>query len=486
MKRAVIYARYSSDAQSEQSIDGQMRVCNEYAKSHDISILDVYIDRAMTGTNDNRPSFQKMIKDSENKMWDYVLVYKLDRFSRNKYEMAVHKKTLKDNGVKVFSATEYIPDTPEAIIFESMLEGYAEFYSAELSQKVKRGMKETRRKGNYQGGPIPFGYVVKEKKFYIDEEKAKIVRFIFEQYSLGIGVNTILKMLDNQSIMYNGKPFIKNTIYKMLKNERYSGVYKFKDEVIDNMYPQIVSKEVFDKVREKTIKNKLGKNSVTVEYLLRSKVKCGYCGSSIAAECGRSKTGNILRYYKCTGRKKKKSNCKKMSVRKEFLEEFVIDIIVKELSKPQVMDMLVKGILRVQENQDTNSELIKNLMLEKARVEKSLDNLVSAIERGVVSKITSKRLKELEERQEQLEMQIMLEKNKEIVKINENDIRKHYEKALKLEPTKLINMLIKNIVLYDDKIEINYITPINNSPDESQGFCFYQFTSYLKFKDKNN
>lgn len=124
MKTAVIYARYSSDSQTEQSIEGQMRICEEYAKKNNIVILDKYIDRAMTGTNDNRPDFQRMLKDSDSRTWNYVLVYKLDRFSRNKYEMAVHKKTLKDNGVRVISATEYIPDSPEAIILESMLEGY--------------------------------------------------------------------------------------------------------------------------------------------------------------------------------------------------------------------------------------------------------------------------------------------------------------------------------------------------------------------------
>ena len=124
MKTAVIYARYSSDSQTEQSIDGQLRVCTEYAKNNDILILDTYIDRAMTGTNDNRPDFQRMIKDSAKKNWDYVLVYKLDRFSRNKYETVIHKKTLRDNGVKVLSAMENIPDTPEGIILESLLEGF--------------------------------------------------------------------------------------------------------------------------------------------------------------------------------------------------------------------------------------------------------------------------------------------------------------------------------------------------------------------------
>ncbi len=121
MKTAVIYARYSCDQQTEQSIDGQLRVCEDYAQRNGILILNTYIDRAMTGTNDNRPDFQRMLKDSARKEWDYVLVYKLDRFSRNKYETAIHKKTLRDNGVKVLSAMENIPDTPEGIYLKVYL-----------------------------------------------------------------------------------------------------------------------------------------------------------------------------------------------------------------------------------------------------------------------------------------------------------------------------------------------------------------------------
>ena len=124
MKTAVIYARYSCDKQTEQSIEGQLRVCQDYAKAHDILILDTYIDQAISGTTDNRADFQRMIKDSARKEWDYVLVYKLDRFSRDKYATAIHKKTLRDNGVKVLSAMENIPDTPEGIILESLLEGF--------------------------------------------------------------------------------------------------------------------------------------------------------------------------------------------------------------------------------------------------------------------------------------------------------------------------------------------------------------------------
>ena len=189
MKTAVVYARYSSDNQTEQSIEGQLRVCREYAQRNNIVILDTYIDRAMTGTNDNRPDFQRMLRDSARRRWDYVLVYKLDRFSRNKYETAIHKKTLHDNGVKVLSAMENIPDTPEGIILESLLEGMNQYYSAELSQKIKRGMRETRLKGHFQGGCPPYGYKLDGQKIVIDEEAVLNVRYIFTEYSKGVHVS---------------------------------------------------------------------------------------------------------------------------------------------------------------------------------------------------------------------------------------------------------------------------------------------------------
>ena len=225
MKTAVIYARYSSDNQTEQSIEGQLRVCEQYAKNNDIIILKTYIDRAMTGTNDNRPDFQQMIKDSASKEWQNIIVYKLDRFSRNKYETAKYKKILKDNGIKLISAMENIPDTPEGIILESLLEGMAEYYSAELSQKVKRGMNETRLKGNFTGGTIIYGYNVENHKVVINEEQAEVIRFIYEQYALGVYVKDIIQKLNEKHIYNRGKPFARNIIYNILKNEKYSGIY---------------------------------------------------------------------------------------------------------------------------------------------------------------------------------------------------------------------------------------------------------------------
>lgn len=157
-KNAVIYARYSSERQNDQSIDGQIRIINQFAEKEGYTIIDTYIDRALTGRNDDRPSFQKMIADSSNKAFQYVIVYKLDRFSRNRYDSAVYKKKLKDNGVRVISATENITDTPEGVIMESIIEGYSEYYSKELAQKIIRGNYESRSKWQYTGGAVIYGY----------------------------------------------------------------------------------------------------------------------------------------------------------------------------------------------------------------------------------------------------------------------------------------------------------------------------------------
>lgn len=480
MKTAVIYCRYSSDSQTEQSIDGQLRVCTEYAKSRDILVLDTYIDRAMTGTNDNRPDFQRMIKDSARREWNFILVYKLDRFSRNKYESTMHKRTLKNNGVTLLSAMENIPDTPEGIILESLLEGMNQYFSAELSQKVRRGMKETRLKGNFTGGHLLYGYDLKDHKVIINESQAEIVRYIYEQFSLGVYVKDIIKSLTAQGIYNNGKPFARNTVYNILKNEKYSGIYRHDGEVFENMYPQIVPTDIYETVRAKISENQYGKRSVEVVYLLRHKLKCGYCGSSISAETGTSKNGQVKRYYKCLGRKRQ-NGCKKSMISKDYLENLIITTTIDELSKPQNMDSLVKGLLNIQEKQSNETPILSLLTKEKRQTENAIKNIMTAIEKGVITNTTTKRLKELEEQQENLERQILIERSKTAIKLTECDIREYYGQALKLEPQMLINYLIKEIVLYDDKIEIYYNSPIKISPDDeiNQGFSFYSKTVKL-------
>ena len=229
------------------------------------------------------------------------------------------------------------------------------------------------------------------------------------------------------------------------------------------MYPQIVPREIFDRVRSKITANKYSKRSVEVVYLLRHKLKCGYCGQPISAECGTSKTGAKKRYYKCFGRKNH-NGCRKSMMRKDQLESLVVSTIIDELSKPNTLDQIVAGLLEERERYIKEHSMLNVLLREQRQVETSIENVMAAIERGVVTNTTTKRLKELEARQEELDRQIIIEKSKNAVRVSAEEIKMYYKEALALEAQMLINYLVKEIVMYDDKIEIFFHKPTRNSP----------------------
>jgi len=184
--KAAIYARYSSDGQREESIEGQLRECNEYAERHNMTIVSTYCDRALSARTDDRPEFQKMIRDSAKKQFDIVLVWKLDRFSRSRFDSATYRAILKRNGAKVVSATENISEGPEGIILEAMLDGISEYYSAELSVKVRRGQKENALKCKANGGNVPYGYKINSERYYeVDPLTAPIIIEVFTRYADG-------------------------------------------------------------------------------------------------------------------------------------------------------------------------------------------------------------------------------------------------------------------------------------------------------------
>ena len=486
MKTAVIYARYSSDRQTEQSIEGQLRECYEYAKYNDIVVVGTYIDRAMTGTNDNRTDFQRMLKDAQKGEWDLVLVYKLDRFSRNKYEMAIHKKTLKDYGIQLVSAKEHIPEGPEGIILESLLEGMAEYYSVELAQKVSRGQKETRIKGNYFGGGIPYGYRVENKKYVVNEEEAPIVIRIYEMYAAGIIAKKIIETFSNEGISYRGKPFTKNIIYNTLQNERYSGIYTHKTEgVYTNMFPRIVPQHLFELVQNIVSSNRHGKHPQDVVYLLRNKMKCGICGKTMAASTGTSKNGKIIRYYGCTNKKRDTKNCPQTSYRKEQFEKLVTDITIKVLDNPEMIDNLVDKLFEAHQKRIEDVSILNLLEAERDKIKKALDNMLAAVEQGIITATTKQRIEELEQELDVAEAKLLVEKNKSILQITKTDVKKYFFKALRKEPRFMLKALIKEVIVNVDSIEIHYNCIDTKRPDEipHQAFCFY--TEHISLKPED-
>lgn len=476
MKTAVIYARYSNERQTEQSIEGQLRDCREYADRNDILIVDTYIDRAMTGTNDNRAAFQQMLKDSDKRAWDYVIVYKLDRFSRDKYETAIHRHTLKMNGAKLLSAKENIPDTPEGIILESLLEGMNQYYSAELSQKVRRGMRETRSKGNFTGGYVLFGYRVENKKLVVFEDEAQIVRQIFEECAEGRLVKTILEELREKGILNRGKPFARNTLYHLLANEKYAGVYRHENEIFTNIYPRIVPEEVFSVVKNKIESNKYGKHKPYVCYLLRNKMRCGYCGKPVSSDAGTSKSGAVMRYYKCSGKRADK-HCPLSPFRKELLEQLVLDATCEAFASPEQIESIAERILESHRKRLEDQSVLNLLTRDYNDVERAINNLLKALEQGIVTGSTKERLEQLEEKRTLLTVKIEMEKSRNKLLLTVNDIKSYLQSALRKQPRLMIDLLVKEILLYNDKVEIhyNYTEPTRPDDESRQVFCFSSF-----------
>lgn len=476
MKGAVIYARYSSERQTEQSIEGQLHKCYEYAKANDLTILETYIDRAMTGTNDRRTAFQQMLVDSEKKTsWDVVLVYAIDRFGRNSIEVALNKQKLKKNGKILISATqrtsENIDGTKnlDGILLENVYIGLAEYYSAELSQKIVRGQYESLNKGNYIGGPIPFGYRVENKKIVIDEERAEIVREIFNEYVNGKRVPDIINALTDRGIFYKGKPFVLNTVYSMIKSKRYAGIYYYKDKFYGNIYPPIITQDLLSKIQDLLKENQKGKNGKVEKFLLRNKLICGYCGKGIQGDSGTSKTGKIMYYYKCMGRKRT-HDCNKNINRKDALEKLVINSTLQLLNKPETISFIADQIIRQQKEKAESDSIIKILSDQKADATKSLANVLKAIEAGIINETTKNRMEELEKTITKLNEKILFEKSKAENFLTKEEICDFIIKAIKRNPEAMIRILIKQVVVYDDKIELFYNFTSKNPDDNRRDF----------------
>lgn len=402
--KAVIYARYSSDKQNEHSIERQIQDCTEFAKRNDIQIIGSYIDRALSARSDKRPEFQRMIGDSKNKQFQAVIVYRLDRFSRNRCDSAIYKTALKKNGVKVLSAMENITDSPESIIIESLFEGMAEFYSAELSQKVRKGMIINAQKGLYNGSITPFGYYVNEsKRLAIDGKNAPIVRDIFQLYADGITMKEVITTLNTK---YNTK-FTRNSFSTLLKNKKYIGIQSFAG--IETKCPAIIEKELFVKVQERMNKNKQapGRAKAITNYLLTGKVFCE-CGANYIGDSALKKDKRY-NYYSCANRKNK-NKCDSKPIPKEKLEDYVVSKTIEKVLHDNVIEEIANSAIEFYNKEVSQNTVLNKLELELKEVNISLNNIQKAIEQGIFSKTTSQRMQELEDGKETLELRISQEK----------------------------------------------------------------------------
>lgn len=457
--KGVIYARYSSENQKEESIEGQIRECTAYAERNGITILGSYIDRALSAKTDNRPDFQRMVADSSKNMFDVIIVWKLDRFARNRYDSAYYKHLLKKNNVKVISATEAISQGAEGIILESVLEGMAEYYSAELAEKIVRGMTENALKCKYNGGTIPVGYKISKDKYYeIDPLTAPLVIEAFNKYRDGETMKNIVEYLDSKGLKNSlGGKMNLNCISRLLQNRRYIGEYRYKDIITPDGMPALISKELFDAVQErlKTNKRAPAMHKAEDDYLLTTKLYCGDCESFMVGESGTSHTMKKYHYYKCVSAKKRKG-CKKKAIKKDWIEDTVLSEVKEFLNDNLKIDKLIRIILEEYSKENTN---IPRLEKDLSHIEKQINNMLNAIQDGIYTSSTRQRLEELESRKEEVEIMLARERIGR-PQLTEKQLRDWFDKMRSYDTDfleyrrRLIDSFVNRVIVFDDCIEL--------------------------------
>ena len=394
--KGVIYARYSSSGQRDESIEGQLRECRQYAEKFGITIIGEYCDRAMTGTNDKRPEFQRMIRDSGKRLFSVVITWKNDRFARSRYDSAIYKYKLKQNGVRILYAKETIPEGPEGIILESLMEGFAEYYSANLSQNVKRGNYESAIKLQTVGQRV-FGLrEAADKRFEPDPATAPIVRRIFEEYASGRPAKEIYGDLNAEGYRTSrGNKFTKSSLRSILENEKYIGVYSYADVRDEHGIPAIIEKDLFDRV-QKMIDRHHRKPAEKISedgFLLTAKLFCGECGEPMTGDAGTSRNGSVYKYYICNGRRKKL--CKLPRVKKQWIE----DEIVARLTEIVTSDEMIRRFAdRYDEWLKKSADNVEIEMLNDRlkKTESAIKNVMAAIDAGLITDSIKSHLIELE------------------------------------------------------------------------------------------
>ena len=462
--KAVIYARYSSDNQREESIEGQLRECTAYCKKNDITILRTYIDRAMSAKTDHRPDFQQMIKDSAKGLFDVIIVWKLDRFARNRYDSAHYKAQLRKYGVKVLSATENISEGPEGIILESMLEGMAEYYSAELSEKVIRGHTENALKCKYNGGTPTFGFAIDKDKYYqIDPHTAPVVLEMFIRYDKGETMKNIRDWLNGAGVTtVRGKKIDLNFVAAILHNRKYIGEYSYRHIVTPGGIPAIVPQDLFDRVQQRLETNRKApaRHKAEDDYLLTTKLFCGTCGAMMVGESGTSASkGRKYHYYRCVNTKKHKTcTAKHKSVRKLPLENAVVNATMAKVMDDNFVEYIADAVMDLQGKESSELPALRKQLEE---TERGITNMLNAIQMGIINQSTKQRLDELEERKKDIELHIIQEEIKKPL-LSREDVTFWICRFRKLDVSKLderrrlIDSFVNSVTIFDDHILITF------------------------------
>ena len=456
----------------------------------DNAFVGEYIDRAKSAQTDNRPQFLTMISDAASKKFDIVIVHKLDRFARNRHDSIGYRMELKKHGVTLISALEQLDDSPESLILESVLEAMAEYYSKNLAREVRKGLLENALKCKHTGGLPPLGYDVDpiDKTLIINANEAVIIKYIFKMFIDGFGYKKIISVLNDEGYLTKArKPFGKNSIHSIIRNEKYIGVYIFnratakdvygkrnnhasKDSEdvirIENGCPAIITQDEFDIVQKKLLSRKKGAAAYKAKevYLLSGKIKCGECGMSFGGNrkmSGRNKNLHVT--YRCSNRDRT-SKCTNKEIRREYLETFVLEHLAEYVFDKKFIPMITSEYKNYLLSKNSDALRLKELMAKKLKeISKEIDNIVNVISKTGSDALVSK-LSELEAQKAETEFQNeRLACDLNICDVSEAEIEKAFKNAVKLFksnklPTtkRLVELFIDKVIVYKDHVDVFY------------------------------
>jgi DNA invertase Pin-like site-specific DNA recombinase len=498
-KVAAVYARYSSSSQTEQSIEGQLHDAYDFADRNGYTIVKEYIDRALSGTNDSRPAFQQMIRDSEKKTFQYILVWKLDRFARNRYDSAVYKRTLSRNGVRVVSVKENITDTPEGVILEGLLEAMAEYYSADLSQKIKRGRHESVRKGLFPGGPVPYGYLVEDRRLVPDPRTAPVVKEIFTRYVDGERLVDIFTDLNARGLRARrGAPFQYATLSHILDNKTYMGDYYYGDTLIRSAVTPLIDEDTFNRATARRAFNHRCPAAFRCEEsrsLLLGKLFCGECGHKMTGARGSSASG-LYFYYQCDGKNRRHTRCGMKGVQKHDIEYAACRIVSDLfLHKSRSTLFALADTLMEAYAADIDMTELEALRSQLKQTERDLDKLVDSLicmPESARPRI-AQRMEALEVLKKDLECKVAQKAAEQSMYFNRDDFVKYLQVTFEDLSDRgnqrfIIDHFINSVYLYNDGRLIVYLNQLRGLPyrspdDDPPGTDFYKDVSSILRED---
>lgn len=454
---AIIYARYSSHNQRDVSIEQQIEACRKHAAELGLTITDTYEDRAISGRTDNRPAFQRMMRDAEDGKFQYVLAWKSNRMGRNMMQAMVNESRLMDCGVKVFYAEEDFDDSAAGRFALRSMMNVNQFYSDNLAEDVRRGLMDNASKC-MANGRQPLGYKRGEDgKVVVDEPAAAIVREIYTRIASGEMFMDIARDLNRRGIKtQSGSEWNKSSFKVLCRNERYRGIYIYGDTRIEGGIPPIVDDVLWYKVQE-VLNVKKSKNRhhcpSDEDYLLTGKLRCGKCGGYMIGMSGRSKTGDVHHYYACQNRRVGHT-CDKKNIRRDVIEPAVAQAIKQYCLTDDAIEWITDQTIAYWEDEDRKLQ-IGSIENDLSAVQSSISNVMKAIEMGVITETTRDRLIELERQQTDLKSKLALAKE-EIVHVDRKDLIssllafRHGNVHDRAYQEKLFNAFLIAVYVYDD------------------------------------